>query len=380
MYVKDALGRDLAIVKFEPGGTSKEFYVYGNERVAMISPNTGGTTPSRIQHNEATFFLTDHLGNTRVAYMAANSSMAYIINAADYYPYGKILREYDNGAADRYLSTEHERDRETGLDYRGARYYDVARFLSTDPWADQFPAWSTYTYVLGNPIVFIDPTGKGAEDWVKKPNGSIVWDPNAISPETTQEGDKYVGKSGKGTDDEGNMVTYNPDGTKSVQNESQTVVIGYRKSENTTPTSKTPWMETALQELKLGVKEVPKGSNSGPRIDMYLKYAGVSLSNKAQDKKWCASFVHWCLGQNGIKGAGARGKDYLKWGVKLDKPKYGAIAVFTTGHVGFYMETNKDGTLKILHGNWSDKLKISSGVYDPIYPKDIQEYRFPSIK
>lgn len=169
MYVKDALGRDLAIVKFTTvGGVTdqqKEFYVYGKERVAMIVPNTLGNTPSRIQHNEATYFLTDHLGNTRVSYLAAPTAGPYIINAVDYYPYGKILRQYDNGEGDRYLTTQHERDQETGLDYRGARYYDsdVARFLSTDPWANKYPAWSTYNYVMGNPVMLIDPTGKGAE-------------------------------------------------------------------------------------------------------------------------------------------------------------------------------------------------------------------------
>ena len=174
MVVKDALGRDLAIVRFTGTGSSvsqtKEFYVYGNERVAMIVPNTLGTTPSRIQYNEATFFLTDHLGNTRVAYMTTTTpGSSYIINALDYYPYGKVLREYDNGAGDKYLTTQHERDQETGLDYRGARYYDsdIARFLSIDPWGSKYPEWSTYNYVMGNPVIFIDPTGKGVE-WIPK--------------------------------------------------------------------------------------------------------------------------------------------------------------------------------------------------------------------
>ena len=120
-------------------------------------------------YNEATYFLTDHLGNTRVAYMPTTTTNhdVYIINAVDYYPYGKVLREYDNGAGDRYLTTQHERDRETGLDYRGARYYDsdVARFLSTDPWADKYQSWSTYNYVMGNPVTLIDPNGKGPTDW-----------------------------------------------------------------------------------------------------------------------------------------------------------------------------------------------------------------------
>jgi RHS repeat-associated protein len=64
------------------------------------------------------------------------------------------------------VTTGHERDTETGLDYRGARFYDsdVARFLSLDPLAAQFPEWSAYNYVLGNPVMFVDPDGK-SPDW-----------------------------------------------------------------------------------------------------------------------------------------------------------------------------------------------------------------------
>ncbi|AEA43728.1 RHS repeat-associated core domain protein [Fluviicola taffensis DSM 16823] len=65
----------------------------------------------------------------------------------------------------RYQYTGHERDGETNYQYHGARYYDedLARYMSVDPWADKYPAWSTYNYVMGNPIKFIDPTGKGVE-------------------------------------------------------------------------------------------------------------------------------------------------------------------------------------------------------------------------
>ena len=59
-------------------------------------------------------------------------------------------------------------------------------------------------------------------------------------------------------------------------------------------------------------------------------------------------------------------------------PMYGAIVIFKTYHIGFYMRENADGTLKILHGNWSNKVSISSGVYGPIYPNEILEYRFPN--
>jgi RHS repeat-associated protein len=84
--------------------------------------------------------------------------------AADYYPYGKILREFRaDTKAEKYLTTHHERDDETGLDYRGARYYDadIARFLSLDPDAADYVSWSPYNYVFSNPAILTDPTGKG---------------------------------------------------------------------------------------------------------------------------------------------------------------------------------------------------------------------------
>ncbi len=178
MYIKDAQGRDLGIVTFttNSGGTTqtKEYYVHGIDRIARVVTASGGN--ARIYTNEATLFIYDHLGNTRVSYTLMNNAVPYIVNAMDYYPYGKILREFDNGAGDRYLTTGHERDKETGLDYRGARYYDsdVARFLSIDPWAEKYPSWSTYNYVMGNPVRFIDPTGKGVESTHLDKNGRVL--------------------------------------------------------------------------------------------------------------------------------------------------------------------------------------------------------------
>ncbi len=144
---------------------STEHFVYGTDRLARITVSS--TVPlAKIQPDEATYFLYDHLGNTRVAFRVDGSNVPTIINALDYYSYGKILREYDNGSGDRYLTTQHERDKETGLDYRGARYYDsdVARFLSLDPKASKYPSLSPYNYVAGNPIILIDPNGK--EIWI----------------------------------------------------------------------------------------------------------------------------------------------------------------------------------------------------------------------
>ena len=60
------------------------------------------------------------------------------------------------------------------MDYRGARFYDsdIGRFLSVDPLAADFASWSPYNYVLGNPIMLIDPDGRAP----------IVWPPPWLFP------------------------------------------------------------------------------------------------------------------------------------------------------------------------------------------------------
>ncbi|WP_167571946.1 RHS repeat-associated core domain-containing protein [Aquimarina algiphila] len=125
------------------------------------------------------YFNFDHLGNTRLVYTPLNErcdpngdpifESTDLEYAADFYPYGKPLREYEPGA-EKYVTTHHERDTETGLDYRGARYYDadIARFLSLDPAAIEYPSLSDYNYVAGNPLIFVDPDGKRVDVVTKR--------------------------------------------------------------------------------------------------------------------------------------------------------------------------------------------------------------------
>ncbi|QQR88503.1 MAG: RHS repeat-associated core domain-containing protein [Flavobacteriales bacterium] len=163
-------------------GLKENLVISVHEIIDMGPPNTrGGSTIWTYTFMAdptlppVTYYEHDHLGNTRVTYtpvvtdcggVGGPPSIDYTLeHVADYYPYGKILREYD-GVPEKYLSTHHERDAETGLDYRGARYYDsdVARFVSLDPLAAKYVNWSPYCYVLGNPISLIDPTGAESED------------------------------------------------------------------------------------------------------------------------------------------------------------------------------------------------------------------------
>ena len=130
------------------------------------------------------YYLHDNLGNVRVTCSipcVEGTQVPTLMHAADYYAYGSILRQHIYDRQEKYLTTHHERDLETGLDYRGARYYDadVARFVSLDPLAADYASWSPYNYVMGNPVSLIDPTGRSA---------SPVYDPTGEFLGTDDEG------------------------------------------------------------------------------------------------------------------------------------------------------------------------------------------------
>jgi RHS repeat-associated protein len=140
-----------------------------NAPYANLNPITGSPLPSGPVASPLTFYLHDHLGNTRVLFRA-DAPGAYAIDyAADYLPFGNILREYPGCNRDRFLSTHHERDAATGYDNRGARMYDgeIGRFFGVDPLAGHpnQVMMSRYRYAWGDPVSLTDPDGKCPWCW-----------------------------------------------------------------------------------------------------------------------------------------------------------------------------------------------------------------------
>jgi RHS repeat-associated protein len=202
-YLRNAMGQELGIVDLTKDGW--HWYSSGRKRLARIIPFPDQQPISQTAPNTATYpnfdymanltltniqyYVNDHLGNTRLVYepsvtckIASNPELIeyYAFAVYDYYPYGKVLRKFEEGQ-ERYLSTQHERDRVTGLDYRGARYYDsdLGRFLSLDPLAADFTSWSPYNFVLANPISFVDHDGKAPQT------------PNRVVKTTTYNGHTF---------------------------------------------------------------------------------------------------------------------------------------------------------------------------------------------
>ena len=113
-----------------------------------------------------TFYHHDHLGTTRYI----TNENGEILHTTDTLAYGEELTSPYENDKDEVLNTitytGHEKDYETGLTYMLARYYSqgYGRFLSPDPGYDYDQldpmSWNLYSYVRGNPIKSLDPTGE----------------------------------------------------------------------------------------------------------------------------------------------------------------------------------------------------------------------------
>ncbi len=146
-------------------------------------------------YREASWLVADHLGTPRMVVNKSGSLAS--VKRHDYLPFGEELYAGTGGRTTgqgysgdsvRQKFTSKERDTETGLDYFGARYYasTQGRFQSIDPYNINFERqqsedpgeaekefsryisqpqhWNHYSYVLNNPLKFIDPDGWSEAD------------------------------------------------------------------------------------------------------------------------------------------------------------------------------------------------------------------------
>lgn len=145
---------------------------------------------NQITNNpEVSYLTSDHLGSLRI-----NTDKNGNVTARhDYQPFGEEIQRtvYDSDEV-RKKFTSYERDNETDLDFAEARYYSKnhGRFTTIDPELQSMKAvipqsWNRYTYVLNNPILFIDPNG---EVWMKNTDGNARNNNQYVWYDTCPEG------------------------------------------------------------------------------------------------------------------------------------------------------------------------------------------------
>ncbi|OUL63714.1 CHAP domain-containing protein [Flavobacterium sp. AJR] len=118
-------------------------------------------------------------------------------------------------------------------------------------------------------------------------------------------------------------------------------------------------LEIAIAQI--GVEEIPRNSNSGPEVDIYLRSVGLP-----KGYAWCMAFIYWCAQkaalQNGVnnplkKTAGVLEQYRSRLHLVVTIPKLGDIFIIDfgkgLGHAGI-VEKVVGNIIHTIEGNTND--------------------------
>lgn len=138
------------------------------------------------------------------------------------------------------------------------------------------------------------------------------------------------------------------------------------------------WMQIAQAFEHMGVIEIP-GTKHHPLILWF--HQQTSLKATTDEVPWCSAFACAVMEMSGHKSPrSAAARDWLKWGMTIEKPAFGSIVVFdrsdpsnkSAAHVAFYWGARADGRVDVLGGNQSNRVCVA-----PYLESDIIGFRWP---
>ena len=166
----DPFGRRIEKQVSDTASTVTTTYVYDGENIVFTTVNDGtATTTSHYVHGpgideplamvvngQSSYYHADGLGSI----VALTDAAKNVIQRYGYDSFGMVTAENPE-FGNFYAFTGREWDRELGLYYYRARYYDPmeGRFISRDPIGFAGGDVNTYGYVGNNPINYTDPLG-----------------------------------------------------------------------------------------------------------------------------------------------------------------------------------------------------------------------------
>ena len=163
------------------------------------------------------YYHPDHLGSS--SYIS--NLDGEVVQHVEYVPFGEVFLEEKNAKWNTpYLFNAKELDKESGMYYYGARYYDpkISLWISTDPLSGYNPIFekehyidgqhnggvfnsfnlNTYGYCYQNPVKLVDPTGKQAvPDQIEGEVTSVTWYVNATGFKAEFDRNEYLSQVSK---------------------------------------------------------------------------------------------------------------------------------------------------------------------------------------
>ena len=182
-FIKYVYDGKSVLVQTNSQGTTLAKYDYGPDRLLSINHTTEGRQ----------FYLFDALRST-VNLVKTDGSISA---RYQYDAWGHLLNSVSSW--NKFTYTGHEQDKETGLYYFKARFYDpdTGRFLTQDPYLGDIntpPSLHRYLYAYANPVVWVDLTGYISEltagmaqfdEWNKNVEASLSALPEGVSGDVT---------------------------------------------------------------------------------------------------------------------------------------------------------------------------------------------------